>query len=108
MLIAFRLLQGVFAAIMIPQGFGIVRASSRRRDRRRPSGCSAPSSASAAVLGPILGGALVDGDLFGLGWRAIFLVNVPIGIVAFVGERELLPESRRRTRRRSTWSARSS
>ena len=35
----------------------------------------------AAVAGPIIGGALVDGDLFGPGWRSIFLVNVPLGII---------------------------
>jgi EmrB/QacA subfamily drug resistance transporter len=93
-LIAFRLLQGAFAAIMIPQGFGIVRASFPKEEIAKAFGMFGPVIGGAAVLGPILGGALVDGDVLGLGWRAIFLVNVPVGIVAFVAAMRLLPESR--------------
>src|SRR5215207_5695020 len=93
-LIAFRLLQGAFAAIMIPQGFGIVRASFPKEEIAKAFGMFGPVIGGAAVLGPILGGALVDGDLLGLGWRAIFLVNVPVGIVAFLAAMRLLPESR--------------
>ena len=47
-----------------------------------------------AVLGPVLGGVLVDADLLGTGWRAVFLVNVPLGIAALVAGLRLLPESR--------------
>jgi EmrB/QacA subfamily drug resistance transporter len=94
MLIAFRLLQGGFAAIMIPQGFGIVRASFPKEEIAKAFGMFGPVIGGAAVLGPILGGALVDGDLLGTGWRAIFLVNVPVGIVAFIAAVRLLPESR--------------
>jgi EmrB/QacA subfamily drug resistance transporter len=93
-LIVFRLLQGGFAAIMIPQGFGIVRASFPKEEIAKAFGMFGPVIGGAAVLGPIIGGVLVDGDLFGLGWRAIFLVNVPVGIVAFVAALRLLPESR--------------
>jgi EmrB/QacA subfamily drug resistance transporter len=93
-LIAFRLLQGAFAAIMIPQGFGIVRASFPKEEIAKAFGMFGPVIGGAAVLGPILGGALVDGDLFGLGWRAIFLVNAPVGILAFIAAMRLLPESR--------------
>ena len=93
-LVAFRLLQGAFAAIMIPQGFGIVRASFPKEEIAKAFGMFGPVIGGAAVLGPILGGALVDGDLLGLGWRAIFLVNAPIGILAFVAALRLLPESR--------------
>jgi EmrB/QacA subfamily drug resistance transporter len=93
-LIAFRLLQGAFAAIMIPQGFGIVRASFPKEEIAKAFGMFGPVIGGAAVLGPIVGGALVDGDVLGLGWRAIFLVNIPVGIVAFVAALRLLPESR--------------
>ncbi|MGC4192278.1 MAG: MFS transporter [Thermomicrobiales bacterium] len=47
----------------------------------------------AAVSGPILGAVLTDADLFGLGWRSIFLVNVPVGIVAVSMALRLVPES---------------
>ena len=60
------------------------------------------------MLGPIVGGALVDADLFGTGWRLIFLVNLPLGIAAVVGAIALLPESRRPASAASTASARCS
>ena len=93
-LIALRLVQGVFAAIMIPQGFGILRQAFPPDEIQKAFGLFGPVIGLSAVLGPVIGGALTDGDLFGLGWRAIFLVNVPIGIVALIGSASLLPESR--------------
>jgi MFS family permease len=68
-LIAFRLLQGGFAAIMIPQGFGIVRASFPKEEIAKAFGMFGPVIGGAAVLGPIIGGVLVDGDLFG--WAGV-------------------------------------
>ena len=93
-LIALRLVQGVFAAIMIPQGFGILRQVFSPDEIQKAFGLFGPVIGLSAVLGPILGGALTDGDLFGLGWRAIFLVNVPIGLIALFGSAKLLPESK--------------
>jgi EmrB/QacA subfamily drug resistance transporter len=92
-LIALRLVQGVFAAIMIPQGFGILRQAFPPDEIQKAFGLFGPVIGLSAVLGPVVGGALTDGDLLGLGWRAIFLVNVPIGIVALIGSARLLPES---------------
>jgi len=93
-LIALRLVQGAFAAIMIPQGFGILRQVFPPDEIQKAFGLFGPVIGLSAVLGPIAGGALTDGDLFGLGWRAIFLVNVPIGIAALIGSARLLPESK--------------
>ena len=93
-LIAFRLLQGMCAAAMIPQGFGIVRDSFPDNELGKAFGMFGPVIGGSAVLGPVLGGALVDADLFGTGWRLIFLVNVPLGIAALAGGARLLPESR--------------
>ena len=93
-LIGLRLVQGVFAAIMIPQGFGILRQVFPPDEIQKAFGLFGPVIGLSAVLGPILGGALTDGDLFGLGWRAIFLVNVPIGLIALFGSAKLLPESK--------------
>src|SRR5436190_92231 len=55
---------------------------------------AAPAIGLSAVLGPVLGGALVDLDLFGAGWRTIFLINVPLGLAALAGAARVLPESR--------------
>jgi EmrB/QacA subfamily drug resistance transporter len=93
LLVAGRLAQGVFAAIMIPQGFGIIREAFPPDELQKAFGLFGPVIGGSAVLGPVVGGLLVDGDLLGTGWRMIFLVNVPIGIVALVAGSRLLPES---------------
>jgi EmrB/QacA subfamily drug resistance transporter len=93
-LIALRLVQGAFAAIMIPQGFGILRQAFPPDEIQKAFGLFGPVIGLSAVLGPVIGGALTDGDLLGLGWRAIFLVNVPIGLIALGSGARLLPESK--------------
>jgi MFS family permease len=94
MLIVTRLLQGLFAAIMIPQGFGILKQVFQPAELPKAFGLFGPVIGLSAVLGPVVGGLLVDGP----GWRWIFLVNVPLGIVALLGSRRLLPESRAKER----------
>jgi EmrB/QacA subfamily drug resistance transporter len=94
MLIGCRLVQGLFAASMIPQGFGIVRQVFPPSEVGKAFGMFGPVIGGSAILGPIVGGLLVDANLGGEGWRTIFLVNVPLGIVAFVAGWRLLPESR--------------
>lgn len=93
-LIAFRLLQGLAAAMMIPQGFGIIRSAFSTAELPKAFGLFGPVIGLSAVLGPIVGGVLVDADLFGTGWRLIFLVNLPLGIAAVAGAVALLPEPR--------------
>jgi EmrB/QacA subfamily drug resistance transporter len=93
-LIAFRLAQGLAAALMIPQGFGIIHSAFSKEDLPKAFGVFGPVIGLSAVLGPIVGGALVDADLFDTGWRLIFLVNLPLGILAFVGALRVLPESK--------------
>jgi MFS family permease len=94
MLIGFRLLQGLFAAAMIPQGFGIVREAFPADEVGKAFGLFGPVIGGSAVLGPVIGGLLVNADLFGTGWRMIFLVNAPLGLVALLAGRRLLPASR--------------
>jgi EmrB/QacA subfamily drug resistance transporter len=94
MLIATRLLQGLFAAIMIPQGFGILKQVFPPAELPKAFGLFGPVIGLSAVLGPVIGGLLVDGP----GWRWIFLVNVPLGAIALIGARRLLPESRAKDR----------
>jgi EmrB/QacA subfamily drug resistance transporter len=81
-LIACRALQGAVGAIMIPQGFGIIRELFGDEGQKKAFAVFGPVMGLSAVAGPLIGGALVDLDLFSSGWRAIFLVNVPLGIAA--------------------------
>jgi len=82
-LIAGRLLQGASAAMLSPQVFALVRMSfADGGERRKAFGAMGVAIGLANVAGLILGGVLVQADLFGLGWRMVFLVNLPIGLLA--------------------------
>jgi EmrB/QacA subfamily drug resistance transporter len=82
LLIAARIAQGLFGATMIPQGFAMVKASFLEEDLQKAFIPFGPVMGLSAVLGPILAGFLLKADLFGSGWRAIFWINVPVGLVA--------------------------
>lgn len=92
-LIAARLVQGAFAAMMLPQGFGVLREVFPADEQQSAFAIFGPVIGLSAVFGPLIGGALVDWDLFGSGWRLVFLVNVPIGIGAILGAIRLLPRT---------------
>jgi EmrB/QacA subfamily drug resistance transporter len=93
MLIAGRALQGAVAAIMVPQGFGLIRELFGDEGQQKAFGVFGPVMGLAAVAGPLVGGGLVNLDLLGTGWRAIFLVNVPLGLAAIAAGRRFLPLS---------------
>ncbi|NBE94074.1 MFS transporter [Nonomuraea sp. KC401] len=93
-LIGTRAAQGLTAGVMVPQVFGIIRASFAPAERARAFGAYGAVQGLASVAGPLLGGLLVDSDLFDLGWRTIFWVNVPVSILALVIGAKVLPESR--------------
>ncbi|WP_089325196.1 MFS transporter [Actinomadura meyerae] len=94
MLIGTRAAQGLTAGIMVPQVFGIIRALFAPGERARAFGAYGAVQGLASVAGPLLGGLLVDADLFGLGWRTIFWINVPVSVAALVLGATVLPESR--------------
>ncbi len=94
LLILFRVLQGAFGAVLIPQGFGILKEVFPPEEIGKAFGAFGPVMGLAAVGGPILAGALIGADVLGTGWRMIFLVNVPLGILAVVGALRVLPPSR--------------
>jgi EmrB/QacA subfamily drug resistance transporter len=94
MLIGARFLQGTMAGLMVPQILAIIHATFPAHERGKVLGIWGGVLGSASVAGLILGGVLVEWDLFGWGWRSIFLVNVPVGIVAVVAARVLVHESR--------------
>ncbi len=79
-----RVVQGAFAAMMVPQMLSSVQALYAPRERAAVFGIVGAVSGTAAVIGPLLGGWLITHDAFGIGWRSIFLINVPVGVVLFV------------------------
>lgn len=95
-LIGTRVAQGLAAGLMVPQVFGIIRSSLEPKARSAAFGAYGAVLSLASVAGPLLGGLLVDADLFGLGWRTIFWVNIPVGILGLVLGARFLPESRAR------------
>ncbi|WP_336205575.1 MFS transporter [Nonomuraea sp. LPB2021202275-12-8] len=94
MLIGGRVLQGLCGAVMIPQGLGLIKEMFPPREIGKAFGMFGPVMTIASVGGPILAGGLIDADLFGAGWRMIFLINVPVGLAAAVAGMRFLPEHR--------------
>lgn len=92
-LIGCRMLQGAVGAVMIPQGFGLIRELFGDANQQKAFAVFGPVMGLSAVLGPVVGGGLVDLDAFGTGWRAIFLVNIPIGLAALWLGRRCLPKT---------------
>jgi EmrB/QacA subfamily drug resistance transporter len=97
-LIAARLGQGLAAAAMLPQVLALITALFPAHERHRALAWFGVTVGLAAVSGQILGGVFVEADLLGWGWRTIFLVNVPIGVVAVAVAARLLPDNRSATR----------
>lgn len=91
-LIAARVVQGTFGALLIPQGMAIMAATFSKPMLRTAFAVFAPMLGVFAVAGPIVGGLLIDADLFGLAWRPIFLMNVVLGGIALVLALRHLPE----------------
>jgi EmrB/QacA subfamily drug resistance transporter len=90
-LVAARLTQGAFGALVIPQGFGILGATWPRDQIGKAFSLFGPVMGLSAVGGPILAGFLVDADLGGLGWRPMFLINLLLGGAALLAALRLLP-----------------
>ncbi|SNT61682.1 drug resistance transporter, EmrB/QacA subfamily [Asanoa hainanensis] len=100
-LIAARVVQGLFAAIMVPQGFGLIRDLFPPHEIGKAFGTFGPIIGFSTILGPVVAGALIDADLFGTGWRMVFAINLPLGLFALLAGRAALPAAtapRTRTR----------
>jgi EmrB/QacA subfamily drug resistance transporter len=93
-LVILRIVQGLFAGLMVPQVLGTVQALYAPRERAGVYGIAGAVTGLAAVAGPLLGGAFVSGDVLGLGWRAIFLINVPVGVIVLIGALLLVPPTK--------------
>lgn len=90
-LIAFRLVQGAGAAVLVPQVFSIIQLNFTGPARARALSAYAAVLSAGAVTGLVLGGVVVTADLFGAGWRPVFAINVPIGIVLAAAVPRLVP-----------------
>ncbi|XVQ87338.1 MFS transporter [Microbispora siamensis] len=94
LLIVARVLQGGTAALMVPQVLATIQVFYQGAARQRAIGIFGATLGVSAAAGQILGGLVVSADLFGLSWRPIFLVNIPIGILGILAARRVVPESR--------------
>ena len=93
-LLAARLVQGAAAAAIGPTVLALIGDAYAGTHRVRALAAYATAMGVAAASGQLIGGVLIHLDVAGSGWRAIFLVNVPIGLAALVAAPRLLPESR--------------
>ncbi|WP_019631301.1 MFS transporter [Actinomadura atramentaria] len=94
MLVGARVLQGLFGSVMLPQGIGMIRRMFDEKEMGTAFGLFGPIMGLSSIGGPVLAGWLVDADLFGTGWRMIFLINLPLGIAAVVAGLIFLPGGR--------------
>ena len=99
-LVAARLVQGLTGALLVPQVVALITATFPARERSRALAWYGATIGFGFVSGQILGGGLIQADVFGLGWRAIFLVNVPVGLVAVIAASIVVPPARGRRRPR--------
>ena len=99
-LVAARLLQGLTGAAMVPQVLALITATFPVRERSRALAWFGVTMGVGFVSGQILGGGLIEADIAGLGWRSIFLVNVPVGVLALVAAAVVVPHARGQRRPR--------
>ena len=92
MLIAARVIQGIAGAVMTPQVLALAQIMFPPRERAVAFSLFGLTAGLASVAGPVTGGLLIHADLWGLDWRPIFLINVPIGIACVLAGRALIPD----------------
>src|SRR6266480_3650334 len=93
-LIAFRVAQGAMGAIMVPQVLAVIQVIFPPAERIKALAGFGVTAGLGTISGPLIGGLLIQHNLFGLAWRPIFLINVPVGIIAVVASAVLVRESR--------------
>jgi MFS family permease len=90
-LIGARAVQGLLGAVMLPQVFGLIRDMFEAHEMGKAFGVYGPVMGLSAMLGPIASGGLISLNVLGTGWRAIFAVNVPVGLAALALGARALP-----------------
>jgi MFS family permease len=96
-LIGARIAQGAAAALLLPQVLSTIQTSLAEPAKTRAVSYYGAMGGLSLAVGQLLGGLFVWADLAGLGWRPIFLVNVPLGVVAVIGTRLWVPNTRAAT-----------
>jgi EmrB/QacA subfamily drug resistance transporter len=94
LLVVARVVQGSFSAMMFPQVAAVIQTNFPVPERGAAFGVLGATIGLATIMGPLLGGVLIDADVAGLDWRPIFLVNIPVGVAALGFAARFLPESR--------------
>ncbi len=90
-LIGARIVQGAFAGLMVPQVLAVIRTEFPDEERGKAFALFGATFPLGGAAGPLLGGLLTQADIAGLGWRSIFLVNLPIGLIALGCSAAFLP-----------------
>ncbi|WP_242585136.1 MFS transporter [Streptomyces sp. MST-110588] len=93
-LVAARAGQGAAAALLLPQVLATIQAATSGQRRAKAVSLYGGTAGVASAVGQVLGGALVAADLAGSGWRSVFLVNVPVAVVALLLALRTVPETR--------------
>ncbi|MEU3183202.1 MFS transporter [Streptomyces sp. NPDC006923] len=93
-LVGARVAQGAAAALMLPQVLATIQSATSGQRRAKAISLYGATAGLSMVAGQILGGVLVAADLAGSGWRAIFLVNVPVALTGLVLAVRSVPETR--------------
>jgi EmrB/QacA subfamily drug resistance transporter len=92
-LIVLRFIQGFLGAMLLPQGFGLIRESFPPQEFGKAFAAYGPAFGLGGILGPVIGGFIIQANIFDLGWRAVFLVNLPIGLISFIIAARFLPKT---------------
>jgi MFS family permease len=90
LLVVFRVLQGATGALLVPGSLSIITATFEGAARARAFGIWASATSATTILGPIVGGFLVDA----ISWRVAFLINIPLVVIALLATARFMDESR--------------
>ena len=99
-LIVARVVQGVGAALVVPQVLSLVQRHFEGAERARAVGYYSMILGLAVITGQLLGGVIVTVDILGLSWRPAFLINVPVGLLVLLSARTVLPPTRGAAKRK--------
>lgn len=104
MLLAARVLQGISAALLVPQVLATIHVTLSGRQHSRALALYGGIGGVAFVIGQVLGGLLVSADIAGLGWRSVFLINLPVCAVVLASVYRCMPDTRREHAAHIDWS----
>jgi EmrB/QacA subfamily drug resistance transporter len=93
-LVAGRVLQGLSAAVLTPQVLAVINVVYTGRHRVAAFNAFGVAMGFGGVFGQLIGGLLIQADIGGVGWRTIFLINVPVCVGALLVVRRLVPETK--------------